>query len=114
MILLIALIFALVRLIANLNPSDDQLLVRIGDQGTALVDLRQSLPISSYLFGANVFPEFNTSSVDQVYGFMDYSSPVTDGLRNARINLLRFPGGGWRSEERRVGKECRSRWSPYH
>ena len=23
----------------------------------------------------------------------------------------RFPG---RSEERRVGKECRSRWSPYH
>jgi len=29
-------------------------------------------------------------------------------------------GGGrvwkvaWRSEERRVGKECRSRWSPYH
>ena len=21
---------------------------------------------------------------------------------------------GFRSEERRVGKECRSRWSPYH
>ena len=21
---------------------------------------------------------------------------------------------GYRSEERRVGKECRSRWSPYH
>src|SRR5256885_17257766 len=26
------------------------------------------------------------------------------------LNLLRFS----RSEERRVGKECRSRWSPYH
>ena len=25
-----------------------------------------------------------------------------------------FPPGGYRSEERRVGKECRSRWSPYH
>ena len=24
------------------------------------------------------------------------------------------PGGAERSEERRVGKECRSRWSPYH
>ena len=24
------------------------------------------------------------------------------------------PGGEDRSEERRVGKECRSRWSPYH
>ena len=23
-------------------------------------------------------------------------------------------GRGVRSEERRVGKECRSRWSPYH
>src|SRR5574344_2304514 len=23
-------------------------------------------------------------------------------------------GDEWRSEERRVGKECRSRWSPYH
>ena len=23
-------------------------------------------------------------------------------------------GGNRRSEERRVGKECRSRWSPYH
>src|ERR1051325_9212383 len=33
-------------------------------------------------------------------------------------NLLDVPGEGLpkvlRSEERRVGKECRSRWSPYH
>src|SRR5256886_14845863 len=28
--------------------------------------------------------------------------------------LLFIDGGSWRSEERRVGKECRSRWSPYH
>src|SRR3712207_7096764 len=27
---------------------------------------------------------------------------------------LRGPGPLPRSEERRVGKECRSRWSPYH
>ena len=26
----------------------------------------------------------------------------------------RVEAGGGRSEERRVGKECRSRWSPYH
>ena len=25
-----------------------------------------------------------------------------------------FERSGYRSEERRVGKECRSRWSPYH
>ena len=28
--------------------------------------------------------------------------------------LNRFPRVVSRSEERRVGKECRSRWSPYH
>ena len=33
------------------------------------------------------------------------------------ISTFRDAGGLWdkyRSEERRVGKECRSRWSPYH
>src|SRR3712207_7871572 len=29
-------------------------------------------------------------------------------------NLPEVPGAATRSEERRVGKECRSRWSPYH
>ena len=29
-------------------------------------------------------------------------------------NVTMFSEGGTRSEERRVGKECRSRWSPYH
>ena len=28
--------------------------------------------------------------------------------------MLVVIGLGVRSEERRVGKECRSRWSPYH
>ena len=28
--------------------------------------------------------------------------------------ILFATSGGSRSEERRVGKECRSRWSPYH
>ena len=37
-----------------------------------------------------------------------------DGYLLAEIEgLLRFDAAA-RSEERRVGKECRSRWSPYH
>ena len=32
--------------------------------------------------------------------------------QNAGLVLDMLAGG--RSEERRVGKECRSRWSPYH
>src|SRR3712207_9376597 len=39
-------------------------------------------------------------------------------FREAATVRVRVRGGGdwseWRSEERRVGKECRSRWSPYH
>ena len=31
------------------------------------------------------------------------------------VRLIAIPEGALqRSEERRVGKECRSRWSPYH
>ena len=33
-------------------------------------------------------------------------------LNGARYEASK--GGPRRSEERRVGKECRSRWSPYH
>src|SRR2546426_3659532 len=35
-------------------------------------------------------------------------------LRDTRLHDVRAAGGDQRSEERRVGKECRSRWSPYH
>src|SRR5256884_7904439 len=34
--------------------------------------------------------------------------------RSALAELRSFGGLQARSEERRVGKECRSRWSPYH
>src|ERR1051326_4419309 len=34
--------------------------------------------------------------------------------QTATSDILRLIGTSPRSEERRVGKECRSRWSPYH
>ena len=38
-----------------------------------------------------------------------------DGVRlPKREHCLTLPALQLRSEERRVGKECRSRWSPYH
>src|SRR5688572_7441105 len=38
--------------------------------------------------------------------------PFADGLY-AEAGATRIPNHHHRSEERRVGKECRSRWSPY-
>src|SRR5256885_15365366 len=31
-----------------------------------------------------------------------------------KLRLVQLLSAGYRSEERRVGKECRSRWAPYH
>src|SRR5476649_1258167 len=38
---------------------------------------------------------------------------MTEGMLSLR-NLALLAHEGDRSEERHVGKECRSRWSPYH
>ena len=35
-------------------------------------------------------------------------------MRQCKTNLEFQKAFFYRSEERRVGKECRSRWSPYH
>src|SRR2546422_7455567 len=39
---------------------------------------------------------------------------VIERDRKGGAAWTRFAFPTWRSEERRVGKECRSRWSPYH
>src|SRR5438034_6528013 len=39
---------------------------------------------------------------------------VSTFLRSAINSTRKARAGADRSEERRVGKECRSRWSPYH
>src|SRR2546430_13653271 len=41
-------------------------------------------------------------------------TPILPAIHDAEILLLSSKGNLDRSEERRVGKECRSRWSPYH
>ena len=71
----------------------------------ALVNTR---PVTS------VIKEFFGSS--QLSQFMDQTNPLAELTHKRRLSAL-GPGGlskRSRSEERRVGKECRSRWSPYH
>ena len=49
---------------------------------------------------------------DSLHGFREALARVVDALPTeggARLGAVFV-----RSEERRVGKECRSRWSPYH
>ena len=50
---------------------------------------------------------------DVVAGFADLVALVN--VDDAALGRLQIEVGVLkRSEERRVGKECRSRWSPYH
>src|SRR5258708_24430437 len=45
---------------------------------------------------------------------IDHGIPVVTSANNEGDNACRTVPANLRSEERRVGKECRSRWSPYH
>src|SRR3712207_1367476 len=46
--------------------------------------------------------------------YMLASSLIGGGMNWSQAIVTIFIGNLIRSEERRVGKECRSRWSPYH
>jgi hypothetical protein len=103
LLLLIMLIFASVRVVAVVGDTNDQLMLQVSNQQQTVIDLRQSLPISPYLFGVNVFPKEGTLSVDaknnNYTGFMSYGPQIVSGLQNADIKLLRFPGGSWSENE---------------
>ena len=45
--------------------------------------------------------------IEAKYGFKVHTAYIAEVKRNLGLPM-------YRSEERRVGKECRSRWSPYH
>src|SRR5256885_13280177 len=40
--------------------------------------------------------------------------PMNPSYKTTEKVIARWEDSRYRSEERRVGKECRSRWSPYH
>ena len=46
--------------------------------------------------------------------FLSFAYTYSDYYRDLFDECRFSPASMTRSEERRVGKECRSRWSPYH
>ena len=62
----------------------------------------------------------NQEALGKIADQMTRSGAVKDSYKSAILKReVDFPTGLatvniGRSEERRVGKECRSRWSPYH
>src|SRR2546430_15627561 len=65
------------------------------------------VPLASNIVTIRIIPADPAWAVAQVgdpVSVLDSGGPVEEKMQAARR----------RSEERRVGKECRSRWSPYH
>src|SRR3712207_1129610 len=56
-----------------------------------------------------IVPKGKSSEAQKFFDSIGYTPHVRFNAIHGRERLLFF-----RSEERRVGKECRSRWSPYH
>src|SRR3989440_7176627 len=54
-------------------------------------------------FGFRVVDVEHGEQLGDLQDFLEFRAKVAEAKRSAL-----------RSEERRVGKECRSRWSPYH
>src|SRR2546425_10859925 len=79
------------------------------------LSLHDALPISDGKFG-RTDAQYVKDSAQNFFGLDpndpagkdDIVTPVVAVPVNREVELI------LRSEERRVGKECRSRWSPYH
>ena len=82
---------------------------------TGLTDaLMDSIPIvvftgqvPTFMIGSDAFQEADTVGITRPCTKHNWLVKETDALAHTIHEAFR-------SEERRVGKECRSRWSPYH
>ena len=59
-----------------------------------------------------LYPNFQTRVIELNFKHLLGRAPYSEA--EVIEHLDRYEQEGFRSEERRVGKECRSRWSPYH
>ena len=92
----------LVQSVDQANPSDPK----------GIVWITSPLEIA-LIFGTALVGMFAFSSALQGY-FVKRINPLERALLLCVVPLTLVPNILCRSEERRVGKECRSRWSPYH
>ena len=71
--------------------------------------LKKILSKFSYDKNTEITIEINPKTVD-----IDHADIKMSGSGGGRLSVTKKISVAERSEERRVGRECRSRWSPYH
>src|SRR5256714_11079620 len=88
---------------------------KVGDPATGLPIGDTQLNLKAAIHGetheyTDMYPGMAKTAREE--GFTEIADWFETLARAAESHAGRFQKG--RSEERRVGKECRSRWSPYH
>ena len=98
---------------------------QLSDKTRKEVEYKKTLITNTYFEGGVKFPS-NDSVGNLAYAFLSLQHRLGNKIRfthaltlynqknfSQKTTTIQYNGFG-RSEERRVGKECRSRWSPYH
>src|SRR5690606_40551297 len=77
-----------------------------------------ALPISQQLYqeARAAMRAKNNEQALELLETLQARYPFGDHALQAQLDIIYmyFKNDEWRSEERRVGKECRSRWEPHH
>ena len=80
-----------------------------------LEELREQVRYHSRKYYTEDDPEISDFAYDQLYRQLETLEAAFPELVTEDSPTQKVGGAVYnRSEERRVGKECRSRWSPYH
>src|SRR3712207_9010793 len=85
----------------------------IGVTGVQTCALPILIGMSAWVLHHSVIAGLLMCALKVVLRFANRARVVTWSSRSCRRRLICCEVAS-RSEERRVGKECRSRWSPYH
>src|SRR2546425_8521524 len=91
----------------------------VPETGPGLLEGRRDIPQTLLGLLEQVFRNSHRLIIEPCRARDEDPLPIDDRPRIADLSLERRAGADEptihrRSEERRVGKECRSRWSPYH
>ena len=102
-----------------LDATNDELISSFIDQRNGIAFSKEDTPFG-FKFNAKLGEEIVgtyslplNKSGDITHGVLESKLPKSK-IPRTLINLAVKEISQIRSEERRVGKECRSRWSPYH
>ena len=86
----------------------------LSERAQGFMDRAQKLASQQGLEGSERDVEISRKAQSEIYGAQDLQEEKNFKSQNSAPQSSVSSSAHRRSEERRVGKECRSRWSPYH